>query len=151
MLTKSSSRLTAGHSRKFFAEKWLDTWLMALTAVASKHAYSPVAAYISGPQPTPNIQPCQSHQVQSARLYPSPETMYSKLVVCFIIGMVAIQMSAALPTNCTLEPAEGNCRAHIERYYYDITAAQCQLFIYGGCQGNGNNFETVEACQATCV
>ncbi|BFZ04342.1 hypothetical protein BsWGS_07381 [Bradybaena similaris] len=77
--------------------------------------------------------------------------MYAKLVVCFIIGMVAIQMSAAIPSNCTLEPAPGICRMYIERYFYNITTAQCQLFIYGGCQGNANSFETVEACQATCV
>ncbi|BFZ04339.1 hypothetical protein BsWGS_07379 [Bradybaena similaris] len=77
--------------------------------------------------------------------------MFTKLIACCLLAMLAIQMSWALPTNCTLEPVEGNCKGHIERYYYDITAAKCQLFIYGGCQGNGNNFETVEACQATCV
>ncbi|BFZ04337.1 hypothetical protein BsWGS_07376 [Bradybaena similaris] len=77
--------------------------------------------------------------------------MYAKLVVCFIIGMVAIQMSAALPSNCTLEVEPGICLGSFERYYYDVTAAQCLKFTYGGCQGNGNNFETVEACQATCV
>ncbi|BFZ04335.1 hypothetical protein BsWGS_07374 [Bradybaena similaris] len=77
--------------------------------------------------------------------------MYAKLAVCFIIGMVAIQMSAAIPSNCTLEPVSGICQMYLERYFYDVTAAQCQKFIYGGCQGNANNFETAEACQAACA
>lgn len=27
---------------------------------------------------------------------------------------------------------------------------QCRQFYYGGCKGNGNNFETHEACMQSC-
>ena len=41
-------------------------------------------------------------------------------------------------------------RASIQRFYYDNETRQCQSFTYGGCQGNTNNFETVEACEEAC-
>ena len=36
------------------------------------------------------------------------------------------------------------------RYFYNATSDACELFTYGGCQGNGNNFETVEECNERC-
>nr|XP_057935609.1 kunitz-type protease inhibitor 2 isoform X2 [Doryrhamphus excisus] len=44
----------------------------------------------------------------------------------------------------------GACRAYFPRYYYDVANQTCRMFIYGGCGKNGNNFDTVEDCQATC-
>ena len=41
-------------------------------------------------------------------------------------------------------------RASIPRYYYDKETRQCHGFTYGGCPGNTNNFETVEACEEAC-
>ena len=36
------------------------------------------------------------------------------------------------------------------RYFYNQTSGQCDKFIYGGCQGNSNNFPTFEICQEKC-
>ncbi|KAG5837305.1 hypothetical protein ANANG_G00237890 [Anguilla anguilla] len=56
---------------------------------------------------------------------------------------------AADSTDKCSAPAEvGSCRAAFPRFYYNGTS--CESFIYGGCEGNGNNFETVEACNAAC-
>ena len=57
---------------------------------------------------------------------------------------------ACLPV-CTLPPDVGPCDGVFPRWYFDTTTGQCEQFIYGGCEGNGNNFETLEACQAACV
>lgn len=51
---------------------------------------------------------------------------------------------------CKLKSDGGMCRARIERFFYNDTAKECQKFNYGGCQGNGNNFETKEACDKKC-
>jgi len=36
------------------------------------------------------------------------------------------------------------------RFYFDSQAGSCLQFFYGGCQGNGNNFRTLEECQEAC-
>ncbi|XP_058789288.1 spondin-1-like isoform X2 [Phymastichus coffea] len=36
------------------------------------------------------------------------------------------------------------------RYYYDKRDGKCKLFRYSGCNGNMNNFRTMQECQATC-
>jgi hypothetical protein len=42
------------------------------------------------------------------------------------------------------------CLASFERYYFDAAQGQCIMFIWGGCDGNENNFETLEECQMAC-
>ena len=52
---------------------------------------------------------------------------------------------------CTLPgPIVGPCEALIERWYYDKASNSCQAFTYGGCDGNENNFETLEECESLC-
>uniref|UniRef100_A0A8C4TV41 BPTI/Kunitz inhibitor domain-containing protein n=1 Tax=Falco tinnunculus TaxID=100819 RepID=A0A8C4TV41_FALTI len=48
---------------------------------------------------------------------------------------------------CHLPPVHGPCRGLFRRYAYNPATGTCQPFIYGGCQGNANNFRTVEECQ----
>ncbi|XP_031572438.1 peptidyl-glycine alpha-amidating monooxygenase-like [Actinia tenebrosa] len=56
-----------------------------------------------------------------------------------------------LPERCTYSSETGPCRAAIQRWYYDINKRRCMHFIYGGCQGNENNFKSVKDCQDTCA
>ena len=51
---------------------------------------------------------------------------------------------------CSLTPETGPCKAYMPRYFYNQTSGQCDKFIYGGCQGNSNNFPTFEICQEKC-
>ncbi|XP_054711275.1 papilin-like [Uloborus diversus] len=53
-------------------------------------------------------------------------------------------------SSCQLFPETGPCKANIVRYYFDKNEKTCKPFIYGGCEGNGNNFETVEECNGKC-
>ncbi|KAJ8253224.1 hypothetical protein GJAV_G00210460 [Gymnothorax javanicus] len=50
-----------------------------------------------------------------------------------------------------LESAEtGPCRAMQTRWYFDREEGRCAPFIYGGCGGNRNNFESEEYCLSVC-
>lgn len=51
---------------------------------------------------------------------------------------------------CALEIVTGPCDAAFSRYAYDAQAGQCVPFTFGGCEGNANNFATLEGCQAAC-
>jgi hypothetical protein len=51
---------------------------------------------------------------------------------------------------CSLPPSGGNCRALIPRYYHDPASGSCERFVWGGCGGNANNFETLAACEDAC-
>ncbi|KAA3669776.1 uncharacterized protein DEA37_0006207 [Paragonimus westermani] len=37
------------------------------------------------------------------------------------------------------------------RYAYDARSGQCVKFVYGGCQGNGNRFDSKEECEDQCA
>ncbi|GIY03099.1 hypothetical protein CEXT_538132 [Caerostris extrusa] len=52
---------------------------------------------------------------------------------------------------CQQEKVVGRCRAGHRRYYFDQETGQCEMFLYGGCGGNQNNFKTKEMCEATCT
>ena len=57
----------------------------------------------------------------------------------------------ALAEICAEEKVEGQCSGVFARYWYNSAANQCERFIYTGCKGNRNRFETDEQCQRTCV
>uniref|UniRef100_A0A224Y504 Pancreatic trypsin inhibitor n=1 Tax=Rhipicephalus zambeziensis TaxID=60191 RepID=A0A224Y504_9ACAR len=44
----------------------------------------------------------------------------------------------------------GPCRAFIPRFYFNETLNECVRFVYGGCGGNENNFETQQECEKKC-
>ncbi|XP_016308370.1 papilin-like isoform X1 [Sinocyclocheilus anshuiensis] len=52
--------------------------------------------------------------------------------------------------HCRLPSVVGICRAAFPRFYYDVTDQTCKQFIYGGCGGNDNNFNSQEECEASC-
>ncbi|KAM9629403.1 tissue factor pathway inhibitor isoform 2-T4 [Morphnus guianensis] len=66
-------------------------------------------------------------------------------------------LGAALPplklghSVCALKADEGPCKAIHLRYYFNIQSRECEIFEYGGCHGNENNFLTLEECQKKCV
>ncbi|XP_035221981.1 tissue factor pathway inhibitor-like [Stegodyphus dumicola] len=51
---------------------------------------------------------------------------------------------------CDQEKETGPCKAAFRRFYYNKQTGECEPFIYGGCQGNSNNFLDKEDCEAVC-
>ncbi|CAH0716436.1 unnamed protein product, partial [Brenthis ino] len=53
--------------------------------------------------------------------------------------------------SCFLRPDTGPCRADIIQWYFDVRKTKCYRFFWGGCQGNGNRYETKQDCENYCV
>ncbi|XP_047460737.1 tissue factor pathway inhibitor 2 [Mugil cephalus] len=69
----------------------------------------------------------------------------------FAIALSFYSVLALKPKDvCLLPMEEGLCKADIQRYYYNTITQKCELFSYGGCMGNANNFGTYEECHKTC-
>lgn len=55
---------------------------------------------------------------------------------------------------CALSSAAGDgniaCEAYIPSWFHNSESSQCEQFIYGGCGGNRNRFDTKESCEEFC-
>uniref|UniRef100_A0AC11BR47 Uncharacterized protein n=1 Tax=Ovis aries TaxID=9940 RepID=A0AC11BR47_SHEEP len=51
---------------------------------------------------------------------------------------------------CSMPKEAGPCMALFHRWWYDKTNNTCSSFIYGGCRGNNNNFQSQAVCQSAC-
>ncbi|KAM9255659.1 amyloid beta precursor like protein 2 isoform 2-T2 [Cariama cristata] len=60
------------------------------------------------------------------------------------------EVSSDMKSVCSQEAMTGPCRAVMPRWYFDPNKRKCVRFIYGGCGGNRNNFESEEYCMAVC-
>uniref|UniRef100_A0A224YRU8 Tissue factor pathway inhibitor n=1 Tax=Rhipicephalus zambeziensis TaxID=60191 RepID=A0A224YRU8_9ACAR len=54
------------------------------------------------------------------------------------------------PVACNSLSDKGRCEYNITRYFYHPARRICQRFIYGGCDGNGNNFNNWRDCTLRC-
>lgn len=68
---------------------------------------------------------------------------------------IAIRKSDATKTFkqdvCSLPSEIGPCRAAISRFFFNGDSGKCEMFMFGGCSGNGNNFETLKDCEDACI
>ena len=51
---------------------------------------------------------------------------------------------------CKLPSAVGDCRAAIPRWYFNDESKECEEFVWGGCDGNANNFASKSKCEIRC-
>ncbi|KAL3052236.1 hypothetical protein OYC64_004895 [Pagothenia borchgrevinki] len=52
---------------------------------------------------------------------------------------------------CAAAPVVGPCKGTFPRWYYDHNGGECKHFLYGGCQGNHNNFLQESDCVSECI
>ncbi|XP_039981180.1 low-density lipoprotein receptor-related protein 11 isoform X2 [Xiphias gladius] len=61
------------------------------------------------------------------------------------------QKASASQDPCAAAPVVGPCKGTFPRWYYDRHAGECKHFLYGGCQGNHNNFLQESDCVSECI
>lgn len=65
--------------------------------------------------------------------------------------VAASNLQGHLPDECKHLPNAGPCKAAFPRWYYNLAKRKCKEFLYGGCDGNANNFHTEAACKSFCM
>nr|XP_047918612.1 collagen alpha-1(VII) chain-like isoform X3 [Anser cygnoides] len=55
-----------------------------------------------------------------------------------------------LPAPCLQPMDEGSCRHYALRWYFHPAANSCRPFVFGGCRGNSNRFESKRECERRC-
>uniref|UniRef100_A0A8C2TPV0 Tissue factor pathway inhibitor n=1 Tax=Coturnix japonica TaxID=93934 RepID=A0A8C2TPV0_COTJA len=83
-------------------------------------------------------------------LYSTANQLDNSCPVFFITGVPLPPLKLG-HSDCALKADEGPCKAIHMRFYFNIRSRECEIFEYGGCQGNANNFLTLEECQNKCV
>ncbi|XP_077070220.1 papilin-like isoform X5 [Siphateles boraxobius] len=61
-----------------------------------------------------------------------------------------LQCMAPITAACRLPIDAGPCQAYMPMWAFDSAAGKCVSFIYGGCKGNGNKFNSQKECEESC-
>nr|XP_020634601.1 isoinhibitor K-like [Pogona vitticeps] len=65
--------------------------------------------------------------------------------------LLGVSAQEPLPAKCKLPKQTGRCKARFVKYYYNVKSEKCEEFIYGGCRGNRNRFDTKVKCIQECA
>ncbi|XP_076306040.1 mambaquaretin-4-like [Tachypleus tridentatus] len=78
--------------------------------------------------------------------------MGNKELLLLIVILVSCLSTEEVQTiDCTAPKDPGFCYGYFLKYYYDPKTGLCHSFVYGGCRGNGNRFDSEEKCMAACA
>ncbi|XP_073822527.1 male accessory gland serine protease inhibitor-like [Musca autumnalis] len=80
-----------------------------------------------------------------------------KLLVVLLLAIVALSSTSfALKDDiCGLEHSKDgdgyiSCNAYFRSWTYVAEANECRKYIYGGCGGNENRFNSLDECEKRC-
>ena len=70
-------------------------------------------------------------------------TRYSQVFMqgCYVLNCIDV---------CLLPKDSGPCEAAFPSFFFNQRTGQCERFLYGGCEGNENRFETLRECLQQC-
>lgn len=52
---------------------------------------------------------------------------------------------------CQLDVDYGACQSYVHKWFYNRETNQCDVFVYGGCLGNENRFDSQSDCREVCM
>ncbi|KAF4799411.1 hypothetical protein TURU_054803 [Turdus rufiventris] len=67
-----------------------------------------------------------------------------------VLEMDSLEQPAVDAEPCRLPLDEGDCQRYTLRWYYNQRVTECRPFVYSGCQGNLNRFDSKEECELRC-
>ncbi|VDP21318.1 unnamed protein product [Soboliphyme baturini] len=88
---------------------------------------------------------CHNRCMKGKAILPTSTVLLLKLYF-LESGMMGI----TVPPVCSLDQDAGTCKEYNVKYYYNRRNMKCELFVYTGCGGNDNKFETQQECCETC-
>lgn len=149
LLTHTRPTCTSGFTTQYCKQKSLiaEGKLKLHTAIPEWHIHFVITVYVttSDKEVCSNIMAkCILQHYYLRSVFPTPRTVNT----CALFWDYSF--SSVLLDYCRLPRVVGNCRAAFPRFYYDVTNQTCKPFIFGGCGGNDNNFNTTEECEASC-
>lgn len=56
-----------------------------------------------------------------------------------------------LPDRCLVKTEPGPCKHYIHKWTFNKVQGKCRTFVYGGCLGNENRFNSQIECLHYCV
>ncbi|XP_051480720.1 collagen alpha-1(VII) chain-like [Apus apus] len=60
------------------------------------------------------------------------------------------EAAGQLPAPCLQPMDEGSCQHYTLLWYYHLEAKSCRPFLFGGCRGNSNRFQSKWECEEQC-
>ena len=88
-----------------------------------------------------------AEEVGAARDMPASEPASAKDASGSPDGAAAVDSGSL----CSLPADPGPCKGYFQSYWYNQATGKCESFIYGGCEGNANRFDSLAACAAACI
>ncbi|XP_017489901.1 PREDICTED: chymotrypsin inhibitor SCI-II-like [Rhagoletis zephyria] len=73
--------------------------------------------------------------------------------IVFVLLLCSLLCADALNRRvkvCLQSPQSGRCFGYVPSFAYNPIARKCEEFIYGGCGGNDNRFDTKKECELSC-
>ncbi|CAG2219043.1 TFPI [Mytilus edulis] len=96
-----------------------------------------------------DIEECQ-------KAYYKMKTLFIAICI-FCVTLITVVHGSTIPApteftgnnDCLLPTRPGHCPGHFPRYSY--RSGMCKVFIYGGCDGNANNYLNIDECKIACM
>ncbi|GFX07279.1 papilin [Trichonephila clavipes] len=76
--------------------------------------------------------------------------LQSHCAPCYFFNQASFYPSDFSFNVCSLAVVKGPCSGTFTQWYYDKDQEDCIEFVFSGCQGNANRFNTKESCYQRC-